>query len=394
MNRSALAFSLALAALPVGAPAETAPDTPAQTEAVLPAIQVTEVRTDVVRDRIFGTGLIGPVDQIYVQPQVEGQAIEEILAEVGDTVAAGQVLARLSGSALALQESQLNASRAAAEAAIAQAEAQRVEAQATFDEAQRVYERTAALREQGTASQAQADQAEASATSARARVTVAEQGLSSAQAQLELVDAQIADVELQQSRTQIKAPVAGRIVARNAQIGAIATAGAQPLFVIDRDGQLELRADLAEQDVLRLAAGMPATLKVVGLAQPLTGKVRLVEPTVDTASRLGRVRIAIDPGATVVSGLFAEAEIIAAEREALTVPVTAVSTGAEGASVLKVDADGRVSRVAVKTGIRDGGVIEIVEGLSPGDRVVARAGAFVRDGDRVKPVLLTADASN
>jgi HlyD family secretion protein len=385
---AAAALALAPAAGPA-ADARAAAAASASGEAVqLPAVTVVTAAPARLRDRVLASGLIGPVEEVHVQPQIEGQAIEALLADVGDRVQAGQVLARLSSAALDLQMSQLGASRAAAGAGIAQAEAALVEARAAADEAVRVRDRTQQLRAQGAATQAAADQAAAQATAAEARVAVAEQALAAAKAQAAVIDAQIADVELNLRRTLVSAPVAGEITARNAVLGAIASAAGPPMFVITRDGLLELRADVAEADVLRLAAGQPARLTVVGRTAPVAGQVRLVEPAVDPLTRLGRVRIRIDDPAEVRAGLFAEAEILVAERVALALPVTAVaSTGPGRGAVHRVDDTGLVTRVEVETGIRDGGLIEIVAGLSEGDRVVARAGAFVRPGDRINPVL-------
>lgn len=385
LRRLALPAAL-LAALsaPMGAQSQDA-EAPAPAGAQPPAITVSELRLEVLSDRVLASGLIGPVERISVQPQIEGQAIEAIEAEVGDLVAAGQVMARLSRSALELRKSQFVAQLAATEAAIAQADAQLVEAEAAAAEAARVRDRTLALREQGTAPQAAADQANAAATSAGARVTVARQGREAAKAQLALARAQIADVELQLARTDVAAPVAGEVVERNATIGAIASAGGKPLFVIVRDGLLELRADVAEQDVLRLAAGQTASLRLVGLTDRLEGTVRLVEPTVDAASRLGAVRIAIETPERVRSGMFAEAEILIVRRETLALPVSAVGNAGGVETVLRVR-DGRAERVQVVTGIRDGGLVEIVSGLESGDLVVSRAGAFVAAGDRITPV--------
>jgi HlyD family secretion protein len=200
------------------------------------------------------------------------------------------------------------------------------------------------------------------------------------------VNAQIEDVELRLRRTQVTAPVAGKITARNARVGAVASATGQPLFVIVSEGLLEQVADIAEQDVLRLQEGQAATLHLVGLTQMLTGHVRRIEPTVDSATRLGHARIALDDPSQVREGLFAEAEILVAERTALAVPVSSIGMTDGKSSVLRVDAEGRVERVEVETGIRDGGFVEISSGLSEGDQIVARAGAFVRPGDLVNPV--------
>ncbi len=373
---SAFAFSTPLHAADEAAP-EAAP--------IPPAITVSTVETRPLRDRVIVSGLVNPVEEVQVAPLIEGQPIETLLADVGDWVAEGQVLATLSKTTLELQKSQYQASLASAEATIAQAEAQLLEAQAAADEAQRVNERTAALKAQGTASQAAADQASSTAIASTARVTVAIQSLEAARAQLSLVQAQLANIELQLSRTEVKAPVAGEITHRNAVIGSIASGAGQPMFTMIRDGALELSGDVAEIDLIRLGPGQTVSMVAVGAPERLTGTVRLVEPTIDTTTRLGRARITIDQAANVRAGMFMDAEILVVERNTIAVPVTAVGSSAGGSTVMKV-VNGEVSRIPVKTGIRDGGWIEIVEGLSSGDTVVTKAGAFVRDGDKINPV--------
>jgi HlyD family secretion protein len=385
-------FSLTLAmvswlAMPAIAETAAAAEAATETAVVLPAITVSEAQTRQIVDRVLVSGLIGAVELVQVAPLIEGQPIETLQADIGDMVAEGQVLATLSSTTLELQRSELDASLASAKASIAQAEAQLLEAQASADEAQRVNTRTAALRKQGSASQAAADTASASAISAAARVTVAVQSLEAARSQVKLVEAQLANLELSLARTQVVAPVSGEITARNATVGSIATASADPMFTIVKDNALELRADVAEGDLLRLAVGQTALVTTVGGAsEPLKGTVRLVEPTIDATTRLGRVRVTVDQPDLVRPGMFAEATVIVAEHEAVAVPVTAVGTGDDGATVMQVKDDGTVTRVAVKAGIRDGGFVEILEGLAPGDLVVTKAGAFVRDGDRINPV--------
>jgi HlyD family secretion protein len=392
---AAIAAGLATAALPLFAQSEAA--APASAVSAAPAISVTPVVTSLLRDRVYASGMIAPVEQISVAPLVEGQQIETLLADVGDTVSAGQVIATLADDALVLQRQQLEASKITTQASIAQAEASLSDSRAMADEAVRVSDRTQSLRREGTVSQAAADQAASAATSALARVSAAEQGLAAARGQSLLVEAQLSDIALRIERTQIKAPVAGVITARNAQIGAIASAAGQPMFVLIRDGLLELRADVAEQDVLKLATGQPVTLRAVGLDRQLTGVVRLVDPTVEATTRLGRVRIALDTPEAVRSGLFAEAEILVHETQGLSAPVSAVASDTAGhQSVLRVDDSGVVTKIDVETGIRDGGMIEILSGLAEGDLLVARAGAFVRPGDKINPVQAapTAPASN
>lgn len=384
-GRIALRAALVALALAAPAAAQEATGTSAGTAESLPAITVSEVRPTRLTDRVIASGLVDAVEEVTVQPLVEGQPIDELLVDVGDTVEQGQVLARLSTSTLELQLSQLAANRAATEAQIAQAEASLLQANANAGEAERVAARDAELSAAGTVPRAQADQSQAAAVAARAQAGVAEQGVAAAQAQLELVEAQIANAELQLSRTEVTAPVGGLVVARNAQVGAIASAAGAPMFTIVRDNAMEMRAEVAEQDLLRLAPGQVARLTSMEGAAPIAGTVRLVEPAIDPQTRLGTARIQIDDPRQVVKGMFLTAEIVVQEAETLAVPVSAVGSGPEGSTVMRVR-DGVVERINVTTGIRDGGLIGIAEGLGAGDLVVTKAGAFVRDGDRVNPV--------
>lgn len=355
----------------------------------LPAISVSEAAMRHLRDRVIAGGLVGAVEEVLVQPLVEGQPIETLQAEAGDYVEAGQVLATLSSSTLDLQLSQLKAALAAARASVAQAEAGVLEAQASADEARRVADRTRALNKSGNAAQAALDQAQASATASAARATASAQTLESAQAQVESAEAQLANVELNLTRTKVVAPVAGEVLARNAQVGAVASAAGTPMFILMKEGALEVKAEVSEADLVRLQPGMTVAIRTVASSEPLRGTVRLVEPGVNTTTRLGIARIAIENARVVRAGMYADAEILVAERETLAVPVSAVGASAAGVIVRKVSDDGIVRETRVETGIRDGDWIEIRSGLAAGERIVTKAGAFVRDGDAVNPVLAT-----
>lgn len=380
-----LVLPLMAAGLPaLSQSADTAATAPAEQ---LPAISVVALGTRHLQDHVVASGLVAPVETVYAAPLIEGQPIEALLADVGDTVRQGQVLARLSTATLDLQKAQLMASLASAQAAVAQAEAGLTSAQAQADEAARNADRTARLLAAGTAASAANDTAQAALTSALAQVAVATQSREAAKAQLALVQAQIDSVNLQLSRTRVVAPVAGLITARNAQLGAIASGAGGPMFTLIRDGALELRADVAEADLARLSVGQSVDVRLAASGVTLAGTVRLVEPTIDAITRLGHVRIGFTDASSVRSGMFAEARVLVAERDGLAAPITSVSTEGGRSFVMRV-ADGVVHRVAVTTGIRDGQWIEITEGLAPGDQIVAKAGAFVADGDRINAVPL------
>ncbi len=306
--------------------AQTAPETApvAASENVLPAISVVAASRRLLQDHVLASGMVAPVETVHVAPLVEGQQIEELLADVGDTVSKGQVLARLSQASLSLQKAQLQASEAAARSGIAQAEASLVEAKSSAAEAQRAADRVAKLAAAGAAAAAAKDQADAALVAAQARVAVATQTLAAARAQLAQVQAQMSSIDLQLARTQVVAPVSGVITARNAQLGAIASAAGLPMFSLIRDGALELHADVSEADLVRIATGQPAEMTLAASGAVVSGTVRLVEPSVDTTTRLGHARIAFADSTAVRSGMFAQASILVASREGLALPVTAV----------------------------------------------------------------------
>ncbi|MCK8782179.1 efflux RND transporter periplasmic adaptor subunit [Rhizobium sp. NTR19] len=362
------------------------PAAPAQAEIKLPSIVVTETVKKPLVDRVISTGTIKPVEEVYVQPLVEGLSIKGLNADVGDEVQADSVLATLNDDALLLQKSQLEANRAKAEAGVAQYQAQVIEAEANLADATRQRDRTKRLSTSGTSTVSQLEQAEALVEVAQARLNAAKQAVAVGQSDIKVVDAQIADIDLKLQRTGVKTPVAGIVSARTAKIGAIASGQGNPLFTVIKDGEIELVADLSESDIRKIKVGQKAMVTVAGGRNKIEGKVRLVSPTVDPTTRLGAVHVVINDDETGArAGMYASAEIIIAEEEGLALPLSAVTTGREGSTARKVE-DNVVKQVKIEIGIQDGGFIQVVSGLEAGDLVVAKAGAFVRDGDKIAPV--------
>ncbi len=278
-------------------------------------------------------------------------------------------------------------------AAGAQAEAQRLSVKTNLDEANRQLDRAQTLAKTGTVASSKVDQLQAAATSAAASLNSAEQSIKANAADMKVIEAQIADIDLKLSRTEVKAPVDGIISARTAKVGAIASGAGQPLFTLIRDEALELKADLAEEDVLKVAKGQKVTISLAGSGGKIAGTVLRVDPTVNATTRLGSVEVKIDNPDAVRAGMYAQADITVAERTAPSLPITAVTTNSE-ATTARMVKDETVRIVTVETGIQDGQYIEIRKGLQPGDKVVAKAGAYVRDGDRVKPVESLSSATN
>ncbi|MBW9062886.1 efflux RND transporter periplasmic adaptor subunit [Rhizobium herbae] len=360
----------------------------------LPSIIVSEVESRAIVDRVVATGAVKAVEETYVSPLVDGLSIRALNADVGDRVEAESTLATLNPDMLLLQKSQYAASLAKANAALAQYEAQLAEAQANAEEAVRVSERSKKLAEAGSMSAAQRDQELAAATAALARVRSAEQLVSVAKAEIKVVEAQISDIDLRLVRTDVKTPVTGVVSARTAKVGAIANGSGEPLFTIIRDGAVEMKADIIETDLPKLAIGQRAKVMLADGKTEIEGKIRLISPVIDTQTRLGNVYISLLEPEKARVGMYARAQIIVTEKQALVLPLSAVTKTKDGMVARKVEND--VARVTpIETGIEDDGFIEVRTGLKQGDRVITKAGAFVRDGDRIKPVLAaTAAVSN
>lgn len=335
------------------------------------------------------TGTLVAREEIMVGPELDGLRITDILVEEGDRVEKGQVLARLARDTIDTLLAQNTANAARAQAAIAQQKAQLQQALAQHTEAQASVERARTLIKTGATSQEVLDQRERAVKVAAAQVTANEEAVAAAEADAAQTKANRDELEVRLGRTDIKAPEAGIISARSARIGAIVlSANTEPLFRIVKDGAIDLDAEVPESALPRIAPGLPVAVTPAGFQSPLAAKVRLVGANVERATRLARVAVALPADERLRPGAYGRGIIEIARHEGVALPQSAVQFTPEGAFVLVVEGE-IVRRREVKTGLKGEGYVEIVEGVKQGESVVARAGGFLRDGDRVTPVPLT-----
>jgi len=369
----------AQAQMPATAPAQAAPSAG-------PSVTVTKAKVSEIVQSVVVSGSMIARDEVLVQPEVDGLSIVAILAEEGDRVATGQVLARLSRTTLEVQKTQNDAQIARAEAGIAQATAQIAEAQANLVAADNNFDRTKALRSSGNVSNETYDQRDAIARAAAAKLNSSKQALAIATADMALARAQGRDIDVKLGRTEIRAPQGGIVSRRSAKLGATAAmAAVEPLFRIVADGAVELEAEVAEVELPGLKLGQPVAVTPAGAAQALAGTIRLIAPEVDKASRLGRVRVALIGNPPVAIGSFARGVIETGRKTVVTLPLSAIAYSRTGATVQSVT-DGKVTTKKVQLGLAGDGRAEIASGIAEGETVVARAGTFVRDGDVITPV--------
>lgn len=287
----------------------------------------------------------------------EGGLVRAVLVDAGTWVREGQVLATIDRSVQSQTAAQLAASVqvARADAALAQNE----------------YERSAALVNRGFVSKADLDRKKATRDAANARVRVAQAQLGASRAQI--------------NRLDIRAPTSGLILSRSVEVGQIVSGGAGGLFRLAKGGEMEMRAQLSQQDLAAVRVGLPASVTPLGSSTSLSGSIWQVSPTIDPQSRLGEVRIAVPYTPTIRPGGFAEARISAGSTTAPRLPQSAVLSDKDGNYVYIINARNQVERRAVKVGSVNSDGVTIVAGLSGQEAVVLSAGPFLNVGQKVAP---------
>ena len=348
-----------------------------------PAVTVVPAVKREFVDRLFVSGTLVAREEAQVAARIDGLAIVELDAEDGDRVKAGQVLARLDRSQLDALLAENDAATKRADAAIDQAKSLIAQSQAQVQFATADFDRAHKL-EAGVMAASTVEQREMAMKTAQAQLAAAQFALGVAEADRKSRDAERQELLVRIDRTEVKAPVAGVVSRRSARLGASASTSGEPLFRIIEDGAVDLEADVPEQELARLAVGMPAELKLPGVEGAVSGRVRLVNQEVDKASRTGKVRIALGDVSRAHVGAFASGQVELARRMGVGVPATALERDGDEAR-LDVVRDGKVEVRQVKAGVTDGGWVEIQAGVADGEGVVERAAAFLRAGDRVRP---------
>jgi HlyD family secretion protein len=311
------------------------------------------------------TGAIAARYDMPIANEGDTGRIVGVYVEAGDHVKRGQMLAKIDDSVLVQQVNRLEASleQARAQAALSAAE----------------YKRAQGVEAAGALSAEDIEKRRATAVTDAANVKV--------------VAAQLAEAQARLGRTRISAPVEGTVLTRRAEVGQIANPGGDALFRVASGGEVEMRGQIAEQDLAQVKTGQAATVYLTGIDRPFAGEVRLLGAIIDPATRLGDIRIQLKPDAALRPGAFARAEVSVAKAQRPVLPQTAVMADASGSYVLVVGADNKVARTPVRvSGSTEAGVI-IASGLTGKERVVATAGGFLRDGETVQVAAPAAAAS-
>jgi HlyD family secretion protein len=187
----------------------------------------------------------------------------------------------------------------------------------------------------------------------------------------------------------VQAPVAGTISSSSATIGAIASGRGEALFNIIARNEYDLVGLVPSADIGKLAVDQTARIRIAG-AGDVDGRIRRVAPTIEPNSQLGQAFIGIAGNRKLLINSSGRALIKIGQSCGVSVPLTAVLYDPAG-TVVQVVRRQRVETRRVETGLMAGGQVEIRDGLNEGDVVVARAGALLREGDPVRPVMAIAE---
>lgn len=345
-----------IAALATQASSRAAGDDAAAVAKPALTVAATTPRPALFPIRTTANGNIMAWQEASIGSEANGLRLANVMANVGDVVRRGQVLAAFASDTITAELAQSHAAVAEAEAALAGA----------TDNAQRAD----GLKKTGALSAQQIQQYITAERSARAR--------------LEATQAAERTQQLRLAQTRVLAPDDGVISARSATVGAVLPAG-QELFRLIRRGRLEWRAEVAASDLAKLKPGQVAHLTPVG-GETIAGRLRMVAPTVDIQTRNGLVYVDLPADAPARVGMFARGELEIGTGRVMTLPQSAVLLRDGFGYVLRIGPDSRVVQTKVSIGRRLGERIEITGGIEAAARVVVSGGAFLGDGDLVRLV--------
>ncbi len=331
------------------------------TEGAVPLVSAAVPGVSAITTTVAFTGTINARYDLPIGTEGETGRVAAIYVEAGDRVKAGQLLAQVDESVLQPQVDRLAASldEAKANAGLAAAE----------------YGRAKGVEAAGALSKEDIEKRRAAAVTADAQVKVAA--------------AQLAEYQARLAHTQVRAPVAGVVLTRAAEVGQIVTPGGTAMFRMARGAEVEMRALVAEQDLPSLRVGQAANVFLTGVEKPFVGKVRLLGAIIDPQTRLGEVRITLQPDPQLRPGAFARGEVVVGKGERPVLPQTAVLSDDKGTYVLLVDGGNRVQRRGVHVSDTNARGLVISSGLAGTERVIMTAAGFLRIGELVNPTTPT-----
>jgi len=337
-------------------------------------------------------GEFKPFQDVDVHAKVAGY-IKVIYVDVGDHVKSGQTLAVLEIPEMAAQLAGADAAVRRSKEEIRRAEGDLVRAQSAHSAAHSAYARLkqAAESRAGLVAQQEIDDSQAKDLEFEAQVSSSSAALSANQQQY----AALSDY------SRIVAPFSGVVTARYADTGALIAAGtssstqSMPVVRLAEISKLRLVLPIPESVAAQIHLGDPVKARVQALNQDIVGKVSRFADSLDRQTRTMETEIDFDNrDGHLIPGMYAETELSLREKKnALTVPLEAVTRNGDDATVLAVTTQNAIEERRVKLGLEDSVRVEVLSGLADNDRVVIGNRSQFRNGQKIQPKEVGADAS-
>lgn len=319
------------------------------------------------------TGNVQPRQTVNIYSKVPGKIIEEILVEEGDTVRRGDPVA-------VLERDVIDAQLAEARAGLASAEANRGQVEANLEVLAKDRVRMENLLRDRAVARQKVEHIQAQEEAARKQRQLA-------LAQIEMARATIRQLNVLSANHRITAPIDGIVAQRFLDVGNI-TAPGVPLFNLMDDRMVKIVTTVTEKDWPAIRAGMVAAVTVAAYPDKVfSGRVALVSPVVDPATRTAEVEIHIENATRqLAAGMFANVKLAIGKRDALTVPTDALQrVPGTGKPYVFVVETGKAVLRNVTVGQTRGTLVEVTRGLSAGEAVVVKGYHRLREGSLVQP---------
>lgn len=337
-------------------------------------VTVSSVSRQPIEAGVFGIGTVEARYSYSLGPIAAGR-VKQVLADVGDTVQAGQLIAEMDAI-------DLDARIRAAGLAVERAKAGIATAEASFKLADTENRRTASLVSHQLVSQSNAD-------ARKQEAAIAKSGLDVARKEQQRLRAEQQALQQQLANLSITAPVGGIITSRDAEPGTSLVAGQVILTLADPQSYwVKARIDQSQAQGLQTGQAVGIVLRS-NPQRSLPGKLARIEPLSDSITEERIVAVAFDQLPTGLSpGELAEATILTGQKaDALVIPNSALRQMDGQTGVWKTDADNTLNFTPVQTGIRSlDGEVEVLGGLQAGDQIVTYAGKVLDASSKIKVV--------
>jgi membrane fusion protein, multidrug efflux system len=331
------------------------------------------------------TGTVRAKTTVTISSKIMGYA-REVRAQVGDRVREGQPLVVLDARDLETSVARAEAERDEVKGSIPEAESSIALARSQLDLAQVTFHRMQDLFDKRSITNQEYDEASARSKAAHATFDMASARRTQLNAKLSQIEQEVRAAGIQRGYSQIVAPFAGVVITKSIEPGALAVPGA-PLFTIERDGAYRLEASVEESRLSLARVGTTVSVTIDGIDRTFPARVAEVVPSVDAATRTGTVKIDLPSLPELRSGLFGRARFHVGERKVLAVPSASVMERGQLQSVYI--AENGVARMRLVTiGAKVNDKVEVLSGLTPGDRVIAPIPVRLADGApiEVRPI--------